>query len=65
MINPMLNNFGQLMETFNRFTQQFRAQNQNVSPKQKVQELLNSGQMSQEDFNQLREIANRITGKNY
>lgn len=42
-----------------------KVQNKNVSPKEKVQELLNSGQMSQQDFNTLREIANQITGKNY
>lgn len=65
MINPMLNNLGQLMQNFNNFAQQFRSQNQNVTPQQKVQELLNSGQMTQQDFNQLREIANMITGKNY
>lgn len=65
MINPMLNNFGQFMQNFNSFAQQFKSQNQNVTPQQRVQELLNSGKMSQEDFNQLREIANLITGKNY
>lgn len=65
MINPMLNNLGQLMQNFNSFAQQFRSQNQNVTPQQRVQELLNSGQMSQQDFNQLREIANMITGRNY
>lgn len=65
MINPMLNNFAEFMKNFNNFAQQFKNQNQNVSPQQKVQELLNSGQMSQQDFNQLREIANQITGRNY
>ncbi len=65
MINPMLNNLGQFMKDFNNFSQQFKTQNQNVNPQQRVQELLNSGQMSQQDFNQLREIANLITGKNY
>lgn len=65
MINPMLNNLGQLMKNFNNFAQQYQSQNQNVTPQQKVQELLNSGQMTQQDFNQLREIANLITGRNY
>ncbi len=65
MINPMLNNFAEFMKDFNNFAQQFKNQNQNVSPQQKVQELLNSGKMSQQDFNQLREIANQITGRNY
>lgn len=65
MINPMLNNLGELMQNFNNFAQQFQNQNKNQTPQQKVQELLNSGQMTQQDFNQLREIANKITGKNY
>lgn len=50
------------------FMQQFLQFKQNmmqsgVNPQQKVQELLNSGQMTQEQFNQLREMANMITGK--
>lgn len=65
MINPMLNNLGELMKNFNNFAQQFQTQNRNVTPQQKVQELLNSGQMTQQDFDQLREIANKITGRNY
>ena len=65
MINPVLNNLGKFMQNFNAFKQQFQQQNQNITPQQKVQELLNSGQMSQQDFNQLRDIANQITGKKY
>lgn len=37
---------------------------QNIDPKAKVQELLNSGQMTQEQFNQYRMMANQLTGKN-
>lgn len=65
MINPTINNLGKFMQNFNSFAQQFRNQNQNVTPQQRVQELLNSGRMSQQEFNQLREIANQITGRNY
>lgn len=65
MINPTINNLGKFMQNFNSFAQQFKSQNQNVTPQQKVQELLNSGRMSQQEFNQLREIANQITGRNY
>lgn len=65
MENQNLNNLSQLLKDFNSFSQQFRAQNQNVNPQQKVQELLNSGRMTQEEFNQLRNIANQITGRNY
>lgn len=53
------------MKNFNNFAQQFQTQNRNVTPQQKVQELLNSGQMTQQDFDQLRDIANKITGRNY
>ena len=48
---------------FNAFKQQFNMQN-NISPQEKVQQLLNSGQMTQQQFDQLRQIANQITGKN-
>ena len=65
MINPILNNLGEFMQNFNNFAQQFKNQNNNQTPQQRVQELLNSGQMSQQDFNELRDIANKITGKNY
>lgn len=46
--NPMSN----MLTQFNQFKNSF-----NGDPRQKVQELLNSGQMSQEQFNQLREMA--------
>lgn len=46
--NTMLNQFNQ----------------QGIDPQQKVQELLNSRQMTQEQFNMLRGIVNSITGKN-
>ena len=62
MRNPLLNNFGQFMQNFNQFAQQFRQQNQG-DPRQRVQELLNSGQMTQREFDELRQIANQITGR--
>lgn len=65
MINPMLNNLGKFMQDFNSFAKEFGNQNKGISPQQKVQELLNSGTMSQDDFNKLRDIANQITGRNY
>lgn len=60
--NPMFNNFMNFQNQFNMFRQQMT--NQRVDPQAKVQELLNSGQMSQEQFNQLRMMANMITGRN-
>lgn len=45
--NPM-----QMMQEFNKFRSTFQG-----NPQQKVQELLNSGKMSQEQFNQLSSMA--------
>ena len=66
-MNNIFNLFGGLQNfqnQFNAFKQQFQMQNGNISPQEKVQQLLNSGQMSQQQFDQLRQIANQITGKN-
>jgi len=61
-MNPLFNMFGNqpspfgnIMNVLNQFYQ-FRSTFQG-NPQQKVQELLNSGQMSQEQFNQLSEMA--------
>lgn len=64
-MNNIFNLFGGIQNFQNQFNlfKQNMAQ-QNTDPKQKVQELLNSGQMTQQQFEQLRQIANRITGKN-
>ena len=66
MNNNLLNMFGgfnNFQAQFNAFKQRFMMQN-NVTPQQKVQELLDSGQMTQQQFDQLRMLANQITGKN-
>lgn len=64
MANPLFNMFGnnpqagpfgnmtQLMSQYNEFKSNFQG-----DPKQKVQELMNSGQMSQEQFAQLSSMA--------
>lgn len=61
--NPIFNMFG----GFTNFQNQFNQFAQNVptgfNPQQQVQQLLNSGQMSQEQFNYFRSIANMITGR--
>lgn len=59
-------NFGNLgmQNQFQNFVNQFK-QNSNISPQEKVQQLLDSGQMSQEQFNNLRQMANQLTGKKY
>lgn len=59
----MFGNFTNFQNQFNLFKQNYMMQN-NISPQEKVQQLLNSGQMTQQQFDQLRSIANQITGKN-
>ena len=49
--NPMMNMITQL----NQFRQTFQG-----NPKQQVQQLLNNGKMSQEQFNQLSQMATQI-----
>ena len=50
------------MKNFQTFYQNFRQQNGNISPQQMVQNLMNQGKMSQEQFNRFRDLANKITG---
>lgn len=63
MMNPLFNMFGNqpngpfnnmnnVIDQFNQFQSTFQG-----DPKQKVQELLNSGQMTQNQFNQLSSMA--------
>ena len=52
--------FNQLKQQFETFARNFQQSGQN--PQQVVQQLLNSGKMTQDQFNFLRGIANRITG---
>ena len=61
-MNPLFNMFGNQQGPFNDMNNVINQFNQFQStfqgdPKQKVQELLNSGQMSQEQFNQLSSMA--------
>lgn len=67
MANPLFNMFGnvfqntpfgnamQMMQQFNQFRQQFQG-----DPRQQVQDLLNSGRMSQNQFNQLQQMAQQF-----
>lgn len=57
---PQANNPIQFMQRFKDFAQQFRQSGQN--PQQVVQQLLNQGKMTQDQFNQYRNVANQITG---
>lgn len=56
--NGFGNGFGNLtnlISQFNNFKQNFQG-----DPKQQVQNMLNSGQMSQSQFNQLAQLANQF-----
>lgn len=65
MANPLFNQFGnnqnnhmsQFMSDFNRLKQTIS------NPKQMVESLLQSGQMSQDQFNQFSQMANQIMGR--
>lgn len=64
MSNPLFNQLGgnqsntnNLLARFQQFKNQFSG-----DPQQKVQELLNSGRMSQAQFNQLAQMAQQFKG---
>lgn len=52
-----LNNMSQLISQFQQFKNSFTGNAQ-----QQVQQLLNSGRLSQEGFNQLAQMANQLRG---
>lgn len=60
MLQQLLNNPMQLKQQFDSFARNFQQSGQN--PQQVVQQLLNSGKMTQGQFNQYRDMANKITG---
>lgn len=55
---------GNLQNQFSEFASQF-SRNSRMTPQQRVQQMLDSGQMSQEQFNNLRAMANRLMGRNF
>lgn len=63
MINN-LNNMMDFQDKFNKFVQDYKGQ-WNQDPKERVQQLLDSGKMTQEQYNQLRQFANKFLGTNY
>ena len=60
---PQPNNPTNMMQRFNQFCQQFQRQGKN--PQEMVQQLLNSGQMTQAQFEQFRQLANNLLGTKY
>lgn len=51
------NNLQNMMQQFNQFRNSFRG-----NPQQQVQQLLNSGRMTQAQFNKLKQIADQLQG---
>lgn len=64
-INNPLSQFQNFQQQFNNFAQTFQQQNQGINPQFVVQNMLNNGQMSQQQFNACRVMANQITGMNF
>lgn len=65
MANPIYDQFGgqQNNNGFSDFMNDFRRLQQTVkNPRQEVERLLNSGAMSQQDFNRFGQMANQIIG---
>ena len=60
---PQPNNPMNMMQRFNQFCQQFQQQGKN--PQEIVQQLLNSGQMTQAQFEQFRQTANNLLGTKF
>lgn len=61
-MNPIFNQFGNQTNPFAEIikqAQEFKKTFQG-SPKEEVQKLLNSGQMSQQQFNQLSQVAQQV-----
>ena len=61
----MFGNMQNMQNRFQQFVQNFQQQNGgNMNPQQMVQQLLNSGRMTQDQFNQIQNMANMFFGKN-
>ena len=66
MSNPLFNQFGgqQNNNGFPDFMNDFRRLQQTVkNPRQEVERLLNTGAMSQQDFNRFGQMANQMLGR--
>ena len=66
MANPLFGQFGgqQTNNGFSDFMNEFHRLQQTVkNPRQEVERLLNTGAMSQQDFNRLGQMANQMMGR--
>lgn len=67
-MNPLqqfISNPQMFQKQLNDFAQNVQRNFGNADPKQIVQNLLNSGQMTQSQFNRFSNIANQIAGKRF
>ena len=64
-MNPMqmFGNMQNIVQQFNQFRQQI--QQQGVNPQQQVMQLLQSGKMSQQQFEQLKAMASMLSGNGF
>ena len=63
MSNPLYNNFGNQsnpMADLIRQARDFKKQFTNINPRAEVERLLNSGEMSQQQFNEYLQIAQQV-----
>ena len=62
MANPLFNAFGNNNQFGNLIqqAQEFKRQFTNINPRAEVERLLNSGQMSQQQFNEYSQIAQQV-----
>jgi hypothetical protein len=62
MANPLFNTFGKNNQFGNLIqqAQAFKRQFTNINPRAEVERLLNSGQMSQQQFNEYSQIAQQV-----
>ena len=62
MANPLFNGFGNNNQFGNLIqqAQEFKKQFSNINPRAEVERLLNSGEMSQSQFNEYSQIAQQV-----
>lgn len=62
MANPLFNDFGNNNQFGNLIqqAQEFKRQFSNINPRAEVERLLNSGEMSQQQFNEYSKIAKQV-----
>lgn len=68
MFQAVMNNaqrMQQFQQQFGMFQQQFQGGQNQMNPQAIVQQKLNSGEMSQQQYEQLRQMANMMMGTNY